>query len=142
MDVNVRYKSRMPKEISENILVFPRKGKCPTVKLVICDYKTADQYGIKKINIKNKRLFDELMSLNLKHDEFVFKTRDGKQASTNYMNVMAIKDSLHGYGEGKLAKTLVKHCIETKDFNRLEQVSRDRGTSLQTLITSYNVFDN
>jgi len=142
-DINVRYRPSLSKATkNENIISFNPKGKTPKVTLYIVDYKTSETYGAKTIVIKNKRLFDELVSLDLKNGEYIFKTAAGKQATINYMNVRASKHSINNYGEGKIAKILLKHLLDTNQYGRVQALSEQRGTSLKTLYTTYNVMDN
>ena len=142
-DVNVKYvKSINAKNKTENLISFNPKAKKPKVTVFITDYKTSGTYGPKSIEIKSQRLFDELKGLELKNNEYVFATKDGKKPTVNYMNLTAKRRSVNQYGEGRIAKILVRHLIDTKRFSELEKVSKHRGTALSTLYTSYNVLDN
>jgi hypothetical protein len=141
-DINVIYKPRMPKEVTENTLVCNFASKKPKMTFVIVDYKTAKTYGPKKIVSNSPRLFNELKSLNLTPNTYVFKKSDNKKPSDNYMNVLVSRNSYNNYGEGKIAKILIKHLIDTKQFDKIDALGKHRGTSLSTLYTHYNVFDN
>lgn len=141
-DINVIYKPRMPKDVTENTLVCNFGSKKPKMTFVIVDYKTAKHYGPKKIVSTSQRLFDELKSLNIKPNTYVFKKADNTKPSDNYMNVLVSRNSFNKYGEGKIAKILIKHLIDTKQFDKIEEMGKYRGTALSTLYTSYNVFDN
>jgi len=142
-DINVKIVHKTPKQDpTENTMVFNPKLKKPLIKMYIVDYKTADTYGDKYFEIKDQRLYDEIKSLSLKNNDYMFSTRDGQKATVNYMNVLATKNSLFKYGEGRIAKILLKNLIDTQQYDKIERLSNQRGTSLQTLYTSYNIMDN
>ena len=142
-DINVRYRPNLSKATkNENIISFNPASKTKKITLYIVDYKTASTYGPKTIVIKDERLFDELKSLNMKNGDYVFKTISGAKPTINYMNVLSSKHSINNYGEGRIAKILVKHLLENKRYADLEELSKQRGTSLSTLYTVYNVQSN
>jgi integrase len=138
-DINVRYRPNLSKATkNENLISFNPKAKNPKVTLYITDYKTASTYGPKTITIKNQRLFDELTGMKMKNGDYVFKQANGQKPTINYMNVLASKHSINNYGEGRIAKILIKHLLDTKRFSDIEELSQQRGTSLSTLYTVYN----
>jgi hypothetical protein len=141
-DINAVFKTRKPKQVTENTVVFNPKAKKPKVTYYITDYKTAGVYGDKAITITDRRFFDELRGLGLKNNQYIHATQDGTKATVNYMNVLASKHSINQYGEGRICKILVRHLLDTKQFNQIENISKQRGTALSTLYTSYNVMDN
>jgi hypothetical protein len=141
-DINVVFKSRKPAEVTENTVVFNPKAKKPKVAYYIVDYKTAGVYGDKAITITDRRFFDELRGLGLKNNQYLYATQSGAKASVNYMNVLASKHSINQYGEGRICKILVRHLLDTKQYDLIEKISKQRGTALSTLYTSYNLFDN
>jgi hypothetical protein len=112
------------------------------VAYYIVDYKTAGIYGDKSITITDRRFFDELRGLGLKNNQYLYATQSGAKASVNYMNVLASKNSINQDGEGRICKILVRHLLDTKQHDLIEVISKQRGTALSTLYTSYNVFDN
>lgn len=141
-DLNAVYMKHRPKEITENVIVMDPRRKKPKVTLYVKDYKTANVYGNKEIVIKDQRLFDEIKSLKLKNSQPFFATKEGLKVSDSYLNVLAGRRSIRKYGEGKIAKILVKHCIDNSQFDKVQELSEQRGTSLGTLYTSYNLMDS
>lgn len=142
-DINAVYLPRAVKlPPLENTLVFNPNAKKPKAILHVVDYKTAGTYGPKKIVITDPRFIEELKSLDLKKGDFLFPTKDGKKSTMNYMNVIAGRESIRNYGEGRIAKILVKHLIDTSQYDKISELSKTRGTALSTLYTSYNVMDN
>lgn len=142
-DINVRYRPSLSKATkNENLVVFNPKQKSNRVTLYITDYKTAGTYGPKTIVIRDNRLFEELKGMNMKNGDYVFKMHNGGKPTINYMNVLASKHSINNYGEGRIAKILVRHLLDNKRFSDLEELSQQRGTSLGTLYSVYNVQSN
>ena len=140
-DINLRLVSKKPATITENTLIFNPKLKKPKMIMHVVDYKTAATYGPKMIEITDARLASELKALDI-NNRHIFETRDGKKATMNYMNVLANKNSIKKYGEGRIAKILLKHLIDSQQYDKIEELSRVRGTALATIYTSYNIMDN
>lgn len=143
-DVNVLYKSRVDKDWvpTENTLIFNPKAKRPKMTMHVVHYKTASTYGPKVLELDDKRLWEELNSIGLKHNQYVFQTREGRKPTLNNMNVKSAAYSIDGMGEGRIAKILIKHLIDTGNHNRVAEISKSRGTALQTLYTHYNTYDH
>ena len=143
-DINLRHfrTTRAGQESNENAIVYNPKAKKPKTMLYINEYKTQKNYGPKVITVQDPRFQAELNNLNLKNGAYLFALRDGTKPTDNYMNTRARKDSIKQYGEGRIAKILVKHLIENKQFHAIENLSKQRGTALGTLYTHYNIMDN
>ena len=58
------------------------------------------------------------------------------------MNVLASRRSINQYGEGRIAKILIKHLLDTKQYGEIEALSKQRGTALSTIYSSYNLYNN
>ena len=140
-DINLKMVSKKPATITENTLIFNPKLKKPKMIMHVVDYKTAATYGPKMIEITDARLASELKALDI-NNRHIFETRDGKKATMNYMNVLANKNSIKKYGEGRIAKILLKHLIDSQQYDKIEELSKVRGTALATIYTSYNIMDN
>ena len=139
-DINVAVKRQKPKEITENVIVFNPNSKSPKATYHITDYKTASTYGDKSIVITDKRFFEELSKLGLKNNQYLFSKQDGTKATVNYMNVLASRRSNNQYGEGRIAKILIKHLLDTKQYGKIELISKQRGTALSTIYDPYNLY--
>jgi len=109
--------------------------------LIINKYKTAGTYGKKTIIINNKRLAEEVAKLDLKDGDALFKL-DGKPATSKTVAQRVRRMTINKLSEGEVAKIIVKHMIDNKNFEELRRVSRSRGTSMETLLSSYNVYDD
>ena len=143
-DINCQYRTRLKEgeTPTENTLVFNPKAKKPKMAMHIVDYKTSKHYGPKVINMTDYRLFEELKSMNLKNKQYVFATRANGKPSCNYMNVRSCAESVNKYGEGKIAKILIKHLIDTGQHDKVVELSKSRGTAISTLYSHYNVYDH
>ena len=143
-DINCVYKRRLKKgePLKENTLVFNPTSKKPKMTLHVVDYKTAKSYGPKSISMTDPRLYEELKGLNLQSNQYLFATKANNKPSNNYMNVRSCAESINKYGEGKIAKILIKNLLDTGQHDTLKELSKSRGTCLSTLYTHYNVYDH
>jgi hypothetical protein len=133
------YVNKLPeKQEDENYLVQTKNN----IKLVINDYKTDNTFGSKTIEIKDKKFKEELNKLNLKDNSYILPKRDGSKLKVNSFNDKVLSLTIDGLGETKIFKILVKHLLDKKDFNKLEDLVNSRGTSLSTIMKSYNVYNN
>jgi len=137
-DINLKYVDKLPEDKPENYMVEVNKG----VKLSINDYKTDKQYGEKVFFIRDSKFMKELRKLQLKDGNYLISSPSGKKYSISNFNDIILKYSIDQLGETNIFKILMKDLIDKKDYKRIEELSVSRGTSLQTLIRSYNVYNN
>ena len=137
-DINLKYVDNLPEDKPENYMVEVNKG----VKLSINDYKTDKQYGEKVFFIRDSKFMKELRKLKLKDGDYLISSPSGKKYSISNFNDIILKYSIDQLGETNIFKILMKDLIDKKDYKRIEELSVSRGTSLQTLIRSYNVYNN
>ena len=45
-------------------------------------------------------------------------------------------------GEAKLFKVLIADLLGKKDFSKIEELVNSRGTSISTIMKSYNIYNN
>jgi len=137
-DLNLKYVKTLPSENNrdENYILIKPKD----VLLNINDYKTKEAYGTKEIKIKDEKFKNELKSLNLKNDDYLFSKRDGsKITNISTFNDKIINHTINRLGQNKLFKIVIKKLLNNKSFDKLEQLSKDRGTSMDVLLKSYNL---
>lgn len=123
----------------QNYMVINKKKK--TIKLFINDYKTDTKYGTKEIKITDPdfyknvlKVFNENESKNLLH------LRNGdKIKSISTLNDKILNLTIDNLGQNKLVKIVIKDLLNNKSFDSLEKLSKDRGTSLDVLLKSYNL---
>ena len=139
-DLNLMFVKNIPDSKDDNyIYLNPKTG---SVKVVVNNYKTKGSYGTKNIVIDNERLTAEMKKLKLEDGEYLFKTRDGKKPSVSYLGEIIKRLSIDGLAEANIAKVVIKHLIDQKDFASIRDISRSRGTSESTLLANYNLYDN
>ena len=123
----------------QNYMVINKKKKM--IKLFINDYKTDTKYGTKEIKITDPdfyknviKVFNENESKNLLH------LRNGdKNKSISTLNDKILNLTIDNLGQNKIVKVMIKDLLNNKSFDKLEQLSKDRGTSLDVLLKSYNL---
>ena len=137
-DINLKFVKVLPaiEDRTENYIML--KGK--EVLLNINDYKTEEKYGSKQIKIKDTKFIEELKKLNLKPNDYLFSKKDkSKITNSSTFNDKILNLSINKLGQNKIFKLVIKDTLNRKDFDKLEQLSQDRGTSLEVLLKSYNL---
>ena len=138
-DLNLLYVNKLPEnQKDENYLLHNSKN----IKLIINDYKTDKSFGSKTIEIKDKKFKEELNKMNIKDNTYLLPKKNGDKLKLNSFNDKVLSLTIDGLGETKIFKILVKHLLDTKNFTKLEQLVESRGTSLSTIMKSYNVYNN
>ncbi len=138
-DLNLLYVNKLPEnQKDENYLLHNNKS----IKLIINDYKTDKSFGSKNIEIKDKKFKEELNKMNIKDNTYILAKKNGDKLKLNSFNDKIISLTIDGLGETKIFKILVKHLLDTKNFTKLEELVNSRGTSLSTIMKSYNVYNN
>ena len=138
-DINLLYVNKLPSDKNdENYLVHTKNS----IKLDINDYKTDNTFGNKSITITDNKFKEELNKLNLKPNTYILPKKNGDKLKLNSFNDKVIALTIDGLGETKIFKILVKHLLDKKDFGKLEELVNTRGTSLATIMNSYNLYNN
>lgn len=135
-DINLQYVKKVSQEGEGNYITSNKKN----TKLHIRDYKTEEKYGNKEIVIKDEKFIKELKSLGLGDGDYLISKTNGDQIkSVSTFNEKMLNLSIDKLGQNKLFKITIKHMLNTKAFDELERLSKDRGTSLETILKSYNL---
>lgn len=137
-DMNLKFVKTLPEiaDRDENYILLKPKE----VLLNINDYKTEESYGSKQFKIKDMKFIEELKKLNLKPNDYLFAKKNGdKINNTSTFNDKILNLTIDRLGQNKLFKIVIKHLLNNKSFDKLEQLSNDRGTSLEVLLKSYNL---
>ncbi len=132
-------KGHIPQSNDLNYIYLNPKTKQFT--LYINKYKTSSSYGSKVLKISSTRLLNEFKKLNLKDKDFLLAKKDGKMTSDSYLTDTIQQLSIDNLGETRIYKILVKHFIDEKDFESIQQLSSSRGTSIETIMSSYNLYN-
>jgi len=134
-DINLKFVKSIPENKDENYLMH--KGR---VHLNINDYKTEKSHGSKSIKISDSRFIKELKSLDLKDGDYLLAMKNGdKIKNVSTFNDKILNLTIDKLGQNKLTKIVIKDLLNNKSFDKLEQLSNDRGTSLSVLLKSYNL---
>ena len=135
-DLNLQFVKVLPKDKTDNYIL--NKGK--HILLDINDYKTEAKYGNKQIKITNEKFMNEFKSLNLKNEDYLLSKKDkSKITNISTFNDKVLNLTIGKYGQNKLIKIVIRDLLNNKKFQKLEQISNDRGTSLSVLLKSYNL---
>jgi len=135
-DLNMVFVKSLPKDKFDNYIL--NKGKY--ILLDINDYKTQETHGNKQIKITDEKFIAEFKKLKLKDNFPLLPMKCGMRVTaTSTFNDKIISLSINKLGQNKLFKIRVKDLLENKDFNKLEQLADDRGTSLGVILKSYNL---
>jgi len=137
-DINLIFVKKLPKETEQNLITV--RGKKAT--LMVGDYKTDKQYGTKTIIVQDPKFVAELKNLKLTDGEALLKKRDGKPIeTTSTLNDKLLAMSVMKLGQNRIIKAKIKSLLQANKFDELEQITKDRGTSLQVLLRSYNLLN-
>jgi len=122
----------------ENYIILKR-GK---VLLYINDFKTVKTFDIKSFVIKDKKFIKELKDLKLNSNDYLISKKNGDKLKTTSFNERVVNLSIDKLGETKLFKIVIGHLLNKKDFNEIEKLTKSRGTSIGTILKSYNIYNN
>ena len=109
------------------------------IELFIQVYKTASTYGAKHIIIRDEPFIRHFKNLKIENNHPVFITKDGTMVSPSYLSDILYNYSIDKLREANIFKIIVKHLIDTKDFTKLDQYVKTRGTSMAEIMKSYNI---
>jgi len=136
-DLNLQFLKTLPKDKVNNYIL--NKGK--HILLDINDYKTEEKYGNKQIKIIDQKFMNEFKSLNLKNEDHLLSKKDkSKITNISTFNDKVLNLTIDKLGQNKLIKIVIRNLLNNKKFQKLEQISLDRGTSLAVLLKSYNLY--
>lgn len=138
-DLNLKYVSKVPESKEDENYLIHKKNK---VMLNINDYKTDKSFGEKNIIIEDKKFKEELKSLKLNENDYLMSKKNGEKLKSSSLGEKVMKLSINNLGEAKMFKILIGHLLDTKDFNKIEELVKSRGTSMSTILKSYNIYSN
>lgn len=115
------------------------KGK--NIVLDINDYKTDGTYGAKELKVPDKKFIQEFKGLKLNNGDYILAKRNGEKMSVSTFNERVKAMSFGNLGETTIFKILIADLIEKKDYAKMEELVKTRGTSLSTILKSYNIYN-
>lgn len=135
-DLNLKFVKSIPEETDENLIKI--KGK--TAELSINDYKTEKSHGEKIFKIKDNKFLEELKKMKLDDGDYLLSMKNGdKIKNITTFNDKIKRLTIGNLGQNKIVKIVIKHLLNNKQFDKLEALGKDRGTSMSVLLTSYNL---
>ena len=138
-DINLIYVKKLPSEKEDENYLVHKKNK---VVLDINDYKTDKSFGTKTIDITDDRFIKELKDINTKDNAYLISKKNGEKLKLSSFNERLLNLSIDKLGEAKLFKILIAHLLDKKDFKKIEELVNSRGTSMNTIMKSYNIHNN
>ena len=113
---------------NQNYMIINKRKKI--IKLVINNYKTEDKYGTKEIKITDLDFYKNVLKLyNENNSKFLMQLKNGDEIkSISTLNDKILNLTIDKLGQNRLVKIVIK------------DLSRDRGTSLDVLLKSYNLY--
>jgi hypothetical protein len=138
-ELNLKYVDTIPEDKEDENYISLNKNK---VILDINDFKTDKSYGNKTMEIKDKKFIKELKSLNFKDGVYIISKKNGDKLKPSTFNERILNISIQKLGEAKMFKILIAHLLDNKDFNKIEKLVKTRGTSMATILKSYNIYNN
>lgn len=139
-DVNVRYVDDLPEpedRKKENLIIY----EDGVVEMYINVYKTAKSYDEKILKITDEKFIKIFLDQKLKDGDYLFSKGDGLPYTNHSFNVISGRHSIDKLGETKIMKILVKHYLNDNDFKKLNELQASRGSSLTTILKSYNLYN-
>lgn len=127
-DVNVEIKKSKPKLIiqdTKNYLIFKPKE----VKYIRHDYKTVKTYGPQTIIIKDAEFMNAVKEVG---EGFLMD--ETKQLGNELRKMLIFKLS-----ESDIFKMLIDDAYKNKDTERINELSKTRGTDINTIKENYHV---
>jgi len=135
-DLNLKFVKSIPEESDENMIKI--KGK--NAILNINSYKTEKSHGEKDIKVSDLKFLQELKKLKLDDGDYLLSLKNGdKIKNITTFNDKIKKLTIGNLGQNKIVKVVIKHLLNNKQFDKLEKIGKDRGTSMSVLLTSYNL---
>ena len=147
MDLNIgiiaptRSKRKMKEDDKNNYLILRKND----ISIVRGNYKTKEKYGIKKDQIRSRKLQTAVKNLLAERDVEIstepvwLLSESGRKLKPDSIQKAIRKHTYKNLGEGDYNKIFVSQFAEVKDMKGLKRISDMRGTSLQILLDSYHL---
>lgn len=135
-DLNLKFVKSIPEDSDENMIKI--KGK--SAILNINSYKTEKSHGEKDIKVSDLKFLEELKKMKLDDGDYLLSMKNGdKIKNITTFNDKIKKLTIGNLGQNKIVKVVIKYLLNNKQFDKLEKIGKDRGTSMSVLLTSYNL---
>jgi len=106
-----------------------------TIKYIRYKYKTAETYGAKQNVIRSQKVMKACMELlGDEPNALLLSRNNGKRIADNSLNNAVSSKTFDNIGEGKYMKIVVRDSGKS-----VAQISKNRGTSISTISSNYDV---
>jgi len=136
-NLNLKLVKELPEEKTENYIVI----KPRYILLDMNNYKTKTTYGNKNFKDTNKDFRNAIKSLKINEGEYIIGNKRNDKLKPSYFNTVIKNNTIDQLGEQNINKIIVKEYIDRKDFAGLKKLSFSRGSDLNVLLSSYNMYD-
>tara|TARA_R100001460_G_scaffold76646_4_gene117613 strand:- start:4722 stop:5612 length:891 start_codon:yes stop_codon:yes gene_type:complete len=134
---------KLGKRGDENVLFV---GKNNSVYYYRNQYKTSRTYGPKAIRLSSVKLANSIKGYIAQQqaitdgDIYLLSLQDGSRSGRDSLSHYITKFTYEGLTESDYNKIIVTEKVKTiDDYNKLEKISNNRGTAIETLIEEYNL---
>lgn len=100
-------------------------------------YKTVKKYGLKKNIIRSRKFYKAIDALKKQEGDSLLMNTKGERVSEDGVGGIIQNLTFEGIGEGAYFKVLVQH--HNGKYNKLIELSKNRGTDIATILTRYDV---
>ena len=140
MDLNMiilkNTKKKMVLDLNKNYMII----KAKEIELFINVYKTSKRYGQKVLKFTkkdNKKLYDAIKNYHEGEHIYLLDKKNRTQIAPSSLPSQ-IRYLTFNYGTSSLFKMLVSHFREKGDLDKLNELSKSRGTSMDVISVNYN----
>jgi len=135
---------KLGKRGDENVLFV---GKNNSVYYYRNNYKTVKTYGPKAIRLSNVKLANSIRGyiaqqrfIGKEGDIYLLSLQNGDRSGRDSLSHYITKFTYEGLTESDIMKIIVTEKVKTiDDYNKLEKISNNRGTAIETLIEEYSL---
>lgn len=134
---------KLGKKGNENVLFV---GKNNAVYYYRNQYKTAKTYGAKVIKLSSVKLAKSIKAYISQQqaitngDIYLLSLQNGNRSGRDSLSHYITKFTYQGLTESDIMKIIVTEKVKSiADYNKLEKISRNRGTAIETIIEEYNL---
>jgi len=131
------------KQGDENVLFV---GKNNSVYFYRNNYKTSKTYGPKGIRLSSVKLANSIRGYIAEQRAikegvvYLLSLQDGNRSGRDSLSNYITKHTYEGLNESDYMKIIVTEKVKTiEDYPKLEKISFNRGTAVQTIIEEYNL---
>ena len=131
------------KKGDENVLFV---GKNNAVYFYRNNYKTVKTYGPKAIRLSSVKLANSIKEYIAQQqaitngDIYLLSLKNGDRSGRDSLSHYITKFTYEGLTESDIMKIIVTEKVKTiDDYKKLEKISKNRGTAIETIIEEYNL---